>query len=105
MDYSKIETWVLDGLDEDYVSLHSMINSFTTKNSKPTPEEFETALEFLETFLKRNSIIVLYGEEMSIVNKTPKEVKLWLRQLWNTQPYEDFDFAVWFDKAKGPELP
>ena len=102
MNYIELEKWTLEGLDVDYVPLDNIVRPFAADMFTPKEHEFELALSFLKELLEKNSIKVLYGKDLrDVVGKSPTQVVEWLRELWNSEKYEDFNYAVWLDKMEG----
>lgn len=100
MEYNKLEAWMLDELNYDSIPIENIVRDFAEHMITPTQKEFELALSFIEQFLENNSVRVLYGENMQeIREKTPRKVVQWLKDLWRNEKYEDFSYAVWFDKV------
>lgn len=100
MKYNEIEDICINQMDVDYMPLHDVVREFTTNNKRPTRDEFELALDFLQKFLENNAVKVLYGKEMNYRGGDNSiEIIQWLKELWNKEDYDDFNYAVWFDKA------
>jgi hypothetical protein len=100
MNYSEMEAWTLDGLDCDYIPLDNIVRSFAKDFHNPTILEFGQTLNFLEEFIKNNPIKVLHGKEMQEFKfNNSSEVIDWLKHLWSKEPYQNFNYSIWFDKA------
>lgn len=99
MKFKDIEVGILEELGYDIIPLENIVRDFAQDMFSPSEQEFEKALEFLTYFLSKHNCKILYGEELKNVDyEKPEDIRSWLRELWQKESYQDFDYAVWLSK-------